>query len=111
MHVCGSAYDLIPHLIDAGIDILEAVQTSARNMDPVTLKRKFGNELCFWGAVDTQKLIMEATPEVFKAEIFRLVEVLGKDGGFVLAPSHNIQPNVPLENLAAMFDAFAAMKP
>ena len=110
MHVCGSVHDLIPSLIDAGIDILEAVQTSAANMDPVGLKNKFGNELSFWGAIDTQKLILNATPEEFKKEIFRLVDILGKNGGFVLAPGHNIQPDVPWENLKAMFEAFTELR-
>ena len=110
MHVCGSVYDLLPQLIETGIDILEAVQTSAAKMDPAILKREFGSELSFWGAVDTQKLIMEATPEAFKTEILRLVDVLGKDGGYVLAPTHNIQANVPFANLAAMFDVFASLK-
>jgi uroporphyrinogen decarboxylase len=109
-HICGSAFDLLPYMIEAGVDILEAVQTSAAKMDPVALKKEFGNDLCFWGAIDTQKLIMQASPKEFKTEIFKLVEILGRDGGFVLAPSHNIQPNVPMENLKAMFDAFAEIR-
>jgi len=106
MHVCGSVYDLLPSLIEAGVDILEAVQTSAAKMEPTRLKKDFGDALSFWGAVDTQKLIMEASPKEFKAEIYRLVEILGRDGGYILAPSHNIQPNVPCENVQAMLEAF-----
>ena len=106
MHVCGSVYDLLPALIETGVDILEAVQTSAANMEPARLKKDFGDALCFWGAVDTQQLIMNATPEEFKAEIFRLAEILGENGGYILAPSHNIQPNVPCENIQAMLEAF-----
>jgi len=109
LHVCGSVYDLLPNLIDAGIDILQAVQTSAAKMDPESLKKDFGDALSFWGAVDTQQLIVKATPEEFKAEIYRLVEVLGAGGGYILSPSHNIQPNVPFENLRAMFDAFSSV--
>ena len=109
-HICGSAFDLLPHMIEAGVDILESVQTSAAKMDPVVLKNEFGKELSFWGAIDTQKLIMQASPEEFKAAIFKLVEVLGRDGGFVLAPSHNIQPNIPFENLKAMFEAFVEIR-
>jgi len=107
-HVCGSCYDLLPHMIETGIDILEAVQTSAAKMEPEALKRDFGDAISFWGAVDTQKLITTATPERFTEEIRRLVEIFGKDGGFILAPSHNIQPNVPWENLQAMLDVFAS---
>jgi len=106
-HVCGSVYDLLPHMIETGIDILQAVQTSAAKMDPAMLKRDFGDALSFWGAVDTQQLIVKATPDEFKGEISRLVEVLGRDGGFILAPSHNIQPNVPMENVRAMLEIFA----
>ena len=106
-HICGSAYDLLPYMIEAGVDILESVQTSAAKMDPAILKKEFGKDLSFWGAIDTQKLIMKASPGEFKAEIFKLAETLGRDGGFVLAPSHNIQPNVPMENLKAMLEAFA----
>ena len=110
MHVCGSVYDLLPSLIETGVDILEAVQTSAAKMEPARLKKEFGDALCFWGAVDTQQLIMNASPQEFKAEIFRLVEVLGKDGGYIVAPSHNIQPNVPCENVRAMLDAFKEIR-
>ena len=110
LHVCGSAFDLLPGIIDAGVDILEAVQTSAAKMDPVTLKNEFGNELCFWGAIDTQKLIYKATAEEFEAEIYKLVEVLGKDGGLILAPNHNIQPDTPWKNLEAMFNTFVKMR-
>lgn len=106
-HVCGSVYDLLPYMIETGVDILESVQTSAANMDPATLKKEFGKELSFWGAIDTQNLIMKSSPEEFKSEIFRIVDILGRDGGFVLAPTHNIQPDVPMENLKAMFEAFA----
>ena len=110
MHVCGSVYDLLPALIESGVDILEAVQTSAAKMEPERLKKEFGDALCFWGAVDTQQLIMNADPRDFREEIYRLADVLGRDGGYILAPSHNIQPNVPCENVRVMLDIFKEIR-
>ncbi len=102
LHTCGSMYELIPGLIDAGVDILNPVQTSARNMQPEVLKKEFGKDICFWGAFDVQKILPFGTPQEIDDEIKRLVDVLGKDGGYILSPAHNVQALVPGENIEAM---------
>lgn len=104
-HCCGSVYELIPGLIDAGVDILNPVQTSAKNMEPERLKNAFGKDLVFWGGLDTQQILPYGTPQLVEDEVKRLMEVLGKDGGYVFAPGHNIQALVPPQNIASMFDA------
>lgn len=102
-HTCGAVRELIPDLIEIGVDILNPVQVSAANMDTATLKRDFGRDLVFWGGgVDTQRVLGAGTPEQVRTEVLRRVEDLSADGGFVFATVHNIQPNVPPENIIAM---------
>jgi uroporphyrinogen decarboxylase len=102
-HSCGSLAAVIPDLIDIGVDILNPVQVTAAGMDPVELKRRYGARLTFWGAMDTQQVLPRGTV----AEVRRMgeerIEQLGERGGFVLAACHNLQPDVPLENVLAMF--------
>jgi uroporphyrinogen decarboxylase len=93
---------LIPGLLVAGIDILNPIQTSARYMEPERLKREFGKDLIFWGGLDTQKILPYGTVQQVEDEVKHIIEVLGKDGGFVFAPGHNIQALVPAENIDAM---------
>lgn len=104
-HSCGSVYDLIPGLIEAGVDILNPVQTSARNMEPERLKKEFGKDLTFWGGIDTQKILPFGTPGDVEREVARVIEIMGRDGGYIFASGHNIQPLVPMENIDAMFRA------
>jgi len=104
-HSCGSVYELIPGLIEAGIDILNPIQTSAKNMEPERLKKEFGKDLTFWGGIDTQKLLPYGTPQQIDDQSKRVIEVLGKDGGYVFSPGHNIQALVPPENIHAMLQA------
>lgn len=104
-HSCGSVYELIPGLIEAGVDILNPVQTSAKNMEPEKLKRLFGRDLTFWGGLDTQKILPFGTDQQIQDEVKRLIEILGKDGGYVFAPGHNIQALVPPENIDAILRA------
>ena len=106
IHTCGSVYDLIPDLIEAGFDILNPVQISAKGMDPVKLKKEFGDYLTFWGGgVDTQKTLPLGTPDEVKDEVRRLIENFSARGGFVYSSVHNVQPNVPFENVLAMIEA------
>lgn len=106
LHSCGSIYNLIPHFIDAGIDILNPVQTSAANMDPARLKREFGDRLVFWGGgCDTQSVLGKATPEEIRQHVKERLQVFSPGGGYVFNQIHNIQANVPPENILAMFDA------
>lgn len=106
IHSCGSVADLIPDFIDAGFDILNPVQTSATGMDPVKLKKTYGRDLVFWGGgVDTQKTLPFGTPEDVYNEVRERIRIFGEGGGFVFNTVHNIQANVPVENVEAMFRA------
>jgi hypothetical protein len=106
LHCCGSVYNLVPHFIEAGIDILNPVQTSAANMDPARLKREFGDRLVFWGGgCDTQRVLGHATPEEIRQHVKDRLEIFSPGGGYVFNQVHNIQANVPPENILAMFDA------
>ncbi len=97
---------MIPSLIEAGFDALNPVQTSADGMDPVELKKNFGNDIIFWGGgIDTQKVLPFGTPEEVRKQALERCEIFGKDGGFVFNTVHNVQANTPLENLIALIDA------
>lgn len=105
-HSCGSIYDLIPAFIEDGFDILNPVQTSAANMVPRTLKREFGDRLVFWGGgVDTQTTLPFGTADEVYREVRERIDIFNDGGGFVFAAIHNIQANVPVGNLLAMFRA------
>jgi uroporphyrinogen decarboxylase len=102
-HTCGAVRELLPDLVEIGVDILNPVQVSAANMDTARLKREFGRDLVLWGGgVDTQRVLGAGSPEQVRAEVLRRVGDLRGDGGFVFAAVHNIQPNVPAENIVAM---------
>jgi uroporphyrinogen decarboxylase len=106
-HTCGAVRQLIPDLIDAGIDILNPVQLSAADMDPAELKREFGRDLVFWGGgVDTQRVLEWGTPAEIQEHVRANVEALAPDGGFVFAAVHDIQATVPPENIMAMWEAW-----
>lgn len=105
-HSCGAVESFMSHFIEAGFDIINPVQVNAAGMDPVHLKKTYGKDLVFWGGgIDTQKTLPYATPERVREEVLRLCEVFSKDGGFVFNSVHNMQANVPVENMVAMFDA------
>jgi len=106
LHSCGSLYTIIPDLIDAGYDILNPVQTSARDMDPETLKREFGKDITFWGGgCNTKSVLNRATPDEVYDYCRRMIDIFNKDGGFVFNQEHNIMPDVPPENIIAMYRA------
>jgi uroporphyrinogen decarboxylase len=104
-HTCGSVAHLIPDLIELGVDALNPVQVSAKGMDTKTLKREFGKDICFWGAIDTQRVLPFGSPADVAAEAKRRIEDLGPGGGYVLCAVHNIQADVTPENICAMYDA------
>ncbi len=105
-HTCGSCAGYIPDLLDNGIDILNPVQTSARNMDPADLKRRFGKVLVFWGGgIDAQHVLPFATPERVRTEVTHNVRTFMPGGGYVFANEHNIQAGVPPQNVLALFEA------
>jgi hypothetical protein len=106
IHSCGSVWDLLPDFIEAGFDILNPVQCSAAKMDPRRLKAEFGRDLVFWGGgVDTQKTMAFGTPDDVYREVRERIDVFNDGGGFVFNAIHNIQGNVPIENVLAMFRA------
>jgi len=104
IHCDGGVKPLLPDFVEAGIDILNPVQTTARGMDLVALKREFGEDLVFQGAIDTQHVLREGTPVQVADEVKRVIDILAPGGGFLLGPSHNVLPDVPIENLIAMFE-------
>jgi uroporphyrinogen decarboxylase len=109
-HTCGAVRDLIPDFIEIGVDALNPVQVSAAGMgDTAALKRDFGADLAFWGAIDTQHVLPFGSTEDVREEVRRRIGDLAAGGGFVLAAVHDIQDDVPPENLLAMADAAAAL--
>ena len=111
IHSCGAVRDLIPEFIYAGFDILNPVQCSATGMDPRELKKEFGKEVVFWGGgVDTQKTLPYGTPDEVYREVRERIEIFAPGGGFVFNSIHNVQGNVPIENVEAMFRALRDAK-
>lgn len=107
LHSDGAIAPILPDLIEIGLDILNPVQVSAKGMgDTAFLKREFGNELVFWGAIDTQTILPNGTPQEVRDEVQRRVQDLAPGGGYVLASVHNIQGDVPPENVLAMLQAW-----
>ena len=103
-HACGSVYDIIPDLIEVGVDILNPVQVSAAKMDTKQLKKEFGDVLAFWGGgCDTQWVLPQGTPQQVRDEVKRRIDDLSPNGGFVFNTVHNIQGDVPPENILAMW--------
>jgi uroporphyrinogen decarboxylase len=103
-HSDGSVTDAVPGLIEMGIDVLQALQFDAAKMDPADLKGRFGDRLCFQGGVSVQQTLPWGTPEQVVAEVRHLIDTLGRDGGYILGPSHAIQAGTPPENIVALFD-------
>jgi uroporphyrinogen decarboxylase len=103
-HTCGSVAHLIPDLIELGVDALNPIQVSAKGMDTKTLKREFGKDICFWGGIDTQRVLPFGSVQDVQVEVRRRVEDLGPDGYCVCAV-HNLQADVSPENICAMYDA------
>ena len=105
-HTDGDVFPLIPDFIEMGVDILNPVQTSAGKMSNLEeLKRQFGRHLVFCGAIDTHRVLPFGTPEEVRLEVKRIIQILGQDGGYMLASVHTIMPDVPPENILAMVDA------
>ena len=103
-HVCGNCRAIIPDLIEIGMDILMPLQISAMEMHPGELKREFGQEISFWGGVDVQHFLPNASPAEVRAEVRRLIDILGEEGGYVLSSSHNLLGDIPVDNILAMYD-------
>lgn len=105
-HSCGAVGPLIPNFIKAGFDIINPVQINASGMDPKILKEKYGGKIVFWGGgVDTQKMLPYGNPKDIREQVLRQCEIFGKNGGFIFNTVHNVQANIPVENLVAMIKA------
>jgi uroporphyrinogen decarboxylase len=110
-HSCGNVRPLIPDFIEIGVDILNPVHIHAKGMEPRALKHDFGASLVFWGGgIDTQEVLPYGTPQMVKDDVQRNIEALAPGGGFVFNTVHNIQADVPVENILAMHAAFVAYR-
>ena len=105
IHCCGSCYDLLPGFLEVGYEILNPIQTRAKNMEAWRLKRDYGDRFTFYGGVDIQRLLPFGTEEDIRRGVKDLIRSLAPGGGFLFATSHNIEPDTPPKNIVAMFDA------
>lgn len=104
LHSCGSVRDYIPRLIDVGVDILNPIQVRAHGMVPSELKCEFGHRICFHGGIDIQQTLPRGTPAQVREEVRTRVDELGRDGGYVVCSTHNLQNDAPTENILAMYE-------
>ncbi len=104
IHCCGSCYDLIPGFLEVGYEILNPVQTRAKNMEAWRLKQNYGDQLTFYGGVDVQRLLPFGTVDEVRQGVKEMIKTLGTGGGLLFATSHNIEPDTPIENIIAVFD-------
>lgn len=104
-HSCGAIAPLIDDFIEIGLDILNPLQPLASGMDPEVLQAAYGNRLIFFGGIDVQQLLPNGTPQQIKQEVLRRRGIFGRNNGYLAAPAHNIQPDTPVENILAMYDA------
>lgn len=110
-HSCGAVFPLMESFIDSGFDIINPVQIAAADMDPQRLKDTFGDRVTFWGGgINTQTTLPFGTPDDIRREVGKLCEIFGRDGGFVFNSIHNIQANVPVENVVALMDAIKEVR-
>ena len=105
-HTCGSVADIIPDMIDCGLDVLQSIQPEAAGMEPEVLKGRFGDALSFQGGVSIQKTMTFGTPDDVRREVKHLAETLGKNGGYIFCTAHNIQADAPLRNVEALMAAY-----
>lgn len=105
LHSDGAIFPIIEDLIDIGVDILNPIQPGAEGMDPARIKREYGSDLAFHGAIDIQQVLSRGTEEDVRASVHRMVELLGASGGYIVAPAHCVQPDVPPENVMALVHA------
>jgi uroporphyrinogen decarboxylase len=101
-HSDGEIYAIIPDLIEVGLDILNPVQP--KSMDPARLKREHGKHLTFWGTIDIQEVLPFGTPQQVAEEVKLRLDTVGRGGGLIISPAHNIQPEVPIENILAFYE-------
>jgi len=111
MHSCGSVYDAIPDLIEAGVDILNPLQRSAAKMDIATLKKEFGKQLSFWGGgIDVQQVLPYATLQQIEEEVKKTLDIMAPGGGYVFVASHNIQADVTPDRIDKMYETVLRLR-
>lgn len=103
-HTDGAVTEAVSELIDMGIDVLSPLQFSAQGMDPWLLKEQYGDQLCFHGGIDVQTLLPKSTPEEIRKVVKNRIDVLGRNGGYILAPSHAIQIDAPVQNILSLYE-------
>ncbi len=106
-HMCGSEAEILPDLIEIGLNVYESVQPEPRNNNPYRLKRLYGKDVTFWGGLGSQSTIPFGTPSEIKSEIMKLCKEMGKGGGYILSCAKGIQPGTPIENVLAVIESFA----
>ena len=104
LHSCGSIFEIIDDIIEAGVDILDPLQVTAKGMDPKDIKESFGSRICLHGAIDTQFLLPKGTGEDVSKTVKEMIDILGKGGGYILSPSHVLQTDVPTANVLALYE-------
>ena len=105
MHSCGDVHEIIPDLIEIGIEILNPIQPTAANMEPGRLKREYGKDLIFFGGIDVTEILNHGSPEDVRRETRRIIDILGYDGRYIVAPSHDLMmEEIPPQNIVAMYD-------
>jgi len=103
-HVCGSVTEFMPYMIDAGIDVFDVVQTSARNMDLENIYKLCGGKICIHGGIDVQKVLINKKPAEVREEVKKIKELWGNRGGVIIAPAHMALPETPVENILAIYN-------
>ena len=105
-HTCGAVAPLIPEFIDAGLDVLQSLQPRAHGMDLARIKREYGRDLCFQGGIDIQETLPKGTPDDVRREVADRARTLGPGGGYIFGTAHNVLPDVPIENVEALVEAY-----
>ena len=104
MHSCGAISEIIPDIIEAGVDILDPIQVTATGMKPQSLADKFGGKIVFHGGVDTQQVLPNCTPQEVANHAREVMETLNQNGGYIFAPSQILSPDISVENILAMYE-------
>ena len=110
IHSCGTFRPVLPDMIDLGMDVWETVQAHLLGNEPEVLKREYGRDLAFFGAINSQQTLPYGTPEAVRAEVRERIRVLGQEGGYICGPDHTVMADIPIENVLAMLDEAAAFR-
>jgi uroporphyrinogen decarboxylase len=109
-HSCGTIEPVIGDLIDIGMDVWETVQAHLQGNEPKYIKREYGKNITFFGAINTQQTLPFGKPEEVRREVRERIRILGEGGGYICGPDHHIKPNFPIENVIAMIDEIKSFR-